>query len=1201
MAENKHIQKTLVPILLEKGMPGFEAVQDIEEKLNDPEVFNIAITGPYGSGKSTVLKSLKAQFPDSHNYLTISLASLTGDIENDVDNENNKALTPDEQQKVEYSLLQQLIYKEKPETLPNSRFRRIGRRSIKKSVWFGLGIISFLISFLVVFEPQWMKVESFCRIFDFGNTWNLVSDIVCTVYMLLFVFKVAAYMFRHSTFSRVKALNVKDVIIELNQDSSVFNKHLEEIVYFFESTDYNVVIIEDLDRFRCPEIFQKLREINFLLRQSEVLKAQNRHVKFIYAIKDDLFKDAERTKFFDYIATVIPVVNPKNSCEKLTQELMERGYTVDKDTLRDLSEYVDDMRMLKNVANEFQQYMERLSTSSSPNKEMLLAMIIYKNHHPDDFGQLHYKKGKVYEFIKLKSEWVQIAIDKVIKPKLEIWQKKKEETINSQKFTLKQWRILYMGKYREHLSSAMTHIAINGTMQPLKAIEDTPDLFESLIKLNRVNIRTQSYYDRQSQTSTVDVKFADIEKEVDDKIGYLKRKELSETPTSDIDNEIRMVRDEENRLRNFKLAKLLVQFPEIKKSEKFVGIGLSDLMIHFLQRGYIDETYYDYLTLYDGTTMSLNDRGLLSRIRQNDINVNYDEQIDDIEAFVEELPLFVYDYKSVLNYQIADFLESHPVIYKSALQGFEQHFVATSSPALDFLANYYKREGNGASKLWRKYVKSDMSWQRIQTYDKQEYWDVLVEAWLRNCEKSDITESVKAWLNSNLGFCIERLKALGVGHLKELINDCVFEEIASLGPIGGQFQGEDVMDVADYILENKLFELTVHNLLTACLVSSSPFDDLKDVDYLTMSDILSSGNEGFKEYIRENIKDVFANFIYSSKGQESETGLVFIVNNEEIDESQKLSYLKRQTKDKIFNLQDVNDGFKPLAIKSNVLNARWENVLNYYEFDDNKISGDLEQFINDNVDELLKDEYPAGGSSEFVGKLMYGMYLEVKTYEKLLPFLVRHSRKSDESMLSIECGIERIMLLVKGNYLSSNTDTGHVVAQFGVPVYAMYLTYHINDFIAGYENYDINTKTLTVLLDRSSSLTNGQRWNLAKKVSVDLIKQDKELANVLLLLMLRRKEELSFDTLLAVLGKASLQPQKQQFQKWLIKRYPESREKEISIIKTMDYPYYEIIEDSKRPLIPFEFKEYLDLLKPLGLYTSYKPEKKGLRVFHSTK
>lgn len=200
MAEIKHIQKTLTPITLQEGMVGYETVQDIEDKLNDPEVFNIAITGPYGSGKSTVLKSLKTRYADKHHFLTISLASLTGD------NDEDKDLNPEEQQKVEYSLLQQLIYKERPETLPNSRFRRIEHKSVCKSIWFGLSIVAFLISFLVVFEPQWLRVDSFCQFFDLGTTWNLVIDIICALYMLLFVFKIVAYTYRHSTFSRVRAL-----------------------------------------------------------------------------------------------------------------------------------------------------------------------------------------------------------------------------------------------------------------------------------------------------------------------------------------------------------------------------------------------------------------------------------------------------------------------------------------------------------------------------------------------------------------------------------------------------------------------------------------------------------------------------------------------------------------------------------------------------------------------------------------------------------------------------------------------------------------------------------------------------------------------------------------------------------------------------------------------------------------------------------
>ena len=259
-------------------------------------------------------------------------------------------------------------------------------------------------------------------------------------------------------------------------------------------------------------------------------------------------------------------------------------------------------------------------------------MIIYKNHHPDDFGKLHYKKGKVYDFVKQKHEWVQIAIDKVISPRLNAWQKKREDVIKSHQFTLKQWRILYMEKYREHLDSSLLSISIQGGYQSIASIAESESLFEILIKQSRLSYKYKMYSGSSIQAGTAEVNFSDIEKEVDDQIGYQKRKELIATTTADIDHEIRMVREEENRLKNFKLAKLLIQFPEIKKNEKFLQIGLSELMVHFLQRGYIDETYYDYLTLYDGTTMSLNDRDLLSRIRQNDVNVNYDEAIDDIQA-----------------------------------------------------------------------------------------------------------------------------------------------------------------------------------------------------------------------------------------------------------------------------------------------------------------------------------------------------------------------------------------------------------------------------------------------------------------------------------------------------------------------------------------------------------------------------------------
>lgn len=1187
MAEKKHIQRTLTPIILEAGMPGYETVQDIEAKLNDSEVFNIAITGPYGSGKSTVLKSLMALYPNNHKYLTISLASLTGN------NDEEDDIAPEEQQKVEYSLLQQLIYKEKPETLPNSRFRRIGRRSVLNAVWFGLSIIAFIVCFAIVFEPKWMRVDTFCQLFNLGQIWNLVADLLCSAYMLLFMFKLAAYTYRRSVFSRIRALHLKDVKIELNQDSSVFNKHLEEIVYFFESTDYNVVIIEDLDRFRCPEIFQKLREINFLLRQSEVLKEEKRYIKFIYAIKDDLFKDAERTKFFDYIATVIPVVNPKNSCEKLTQELTDRGYKLNTDTLKDLSEFVDDMRMLKNVANEFQQYMERLSQSSSPNQEMLLAMIIYKNHHPDDFGKLHYKKGKVYEFIKKKSEWTQIAIDKVIKPRLDVWQKKREDVVNSQKFTLKQWRMIYMEKYRQHLPSTLASIAAKGAYHNINEFVDDESLFEELVKLQHIPYKYHQYNSIQNASS--EVKFSEIEKEVDDQMGYLKRKDLATTSISEIDTEIRMVRDEENRLKNYKLTKLLIQFPEIKTDDRFVKLGLSELMVHFLQRGYIDETYYDYLTLYDGTTMSLNDRDLLSRIRQNDVNVNFDEKIDDVKAFVEELPLFVYEYKSILNYQVADYLESHPVIYKSALSSFEQHFVASSTPALDFLANYYIKGESGAAKLWSRYVKSKMSWQRIQTYEKQEYWDTLVEAWLSYCEPSDITAGICEWLNNNLGFCIERLEAIGIQHLKELINDCKFADITVLGPIGGQMQGEDVMEVANYILDNNLFELTSNNICVACEITSNPLDEIKGTDYITITDILSSGNNGFREYVKENIKDVFTNIISKNQGQEKEAGLIYILNLGELDEQQKIEYLKQQISDKVVDLNDINDTFKPLAVRSGVLKATWENVVLYLnEVSEKKADEHIIEFVNQHAEELAIQRTDKLEKEEVQNILAQFVSTDNLTFEAFTRVVDCFDNWYYENGGPAVEERRAKVLNEKGMLHYSVKNTESIIERYSASMVVAYLLKHKREWLKQPSDVSYNTDVAIGLM--KSSLTISEKASLVQCFDKEIL--NSELADEIIQILCEQEISLDISFLLKVMKLTKKSGERLRVLNNTLEKNDFDEEMITAFIETLHYPYKNIAVKGKKPEIQNDEESWrlVKILKGKDYISSYSETKNGIRV-----
>ena len=93
-----------------------------------------------------------------------------------------------------------------------------------------------------------------------------------------------------------------------------------------------------------------------LLNESKIF---GRHITFVYAIKDDMFKDEDRAKFFDHIVTVIPFINSSNSKDILKKKLLANGVAdqlIPDDAISDMAFFIHDMRMLINIVNEFCQY-----------------------------------------------------------------------------------------------------------------------------------------------------------------------------------------------------------------------------------------------------------------------------------------------------------------------------------------------------------------------------------------------------------------------------------------------------------------------------------------------------------------------------------------------------------------------------------------------------------------------------------------------------------------------------------------------------------------------------------------------------------------------------------------------------------------------------------------------------------------------------
>lgn len=348
--------QSLLPELICKDSEAYPIVEDLKEALKaafeNRKIKNIALTGPYGSGKSSILDTLLTILPKERKTLRLSLATLrvddtTTDYEEVSLNHKEKEEAEDAlNRKIEYSILQQLVYHEKARTVPNSRLRRILHIPPCRLSFYSVGVIVFILSFFIAFEPSWARIETFYALFN-GGRMNIVFDIASFLYMIWGMWFVLRRVISTYSNSKLNKLNLKEASIELNEEISIFNRHLDEILYFFQATDYDIVIIEDLDRFGTSKVFLKLRELNFLLNESKVI---DRHIVFLYAVKDDIFKDEERTKFFDYISTVVPIINPSNSKAILKKALAERNVLsedISDDDLAEMAFFIQDMRILK--------------------------------------------------------------------------------------------------------------------------------------------------------------------------------------------------------------------------------------------------------------------------------------------------------------------------------------------------------------------------------------------------------------------------------------------------------------------------------------------------------------------------------------------------------------------------------------------------------------------------------------------------------------------------------------------------------------------------------------------------------------------------------------------------------------------------------------------------------------------------------------
>lgn len=1068
--------------------------------------------------------------------------------------------------------MQQLIYREKTSTVQNSRFKRIIHIDKKTLRSISLNSILFFISFLIAFEPKWLRVESIYNALNLGG-YNIIFDSIAILYMLTILYFVVEYFVRSYGNSKLNKLNLKDGVIEIKEETSIFNNHLDEILYFFQVTKYNVIIIEDLDRFGSPDIFLKLRELNQLLNESKIV---GRNIVFVYAVKDDIFLNEERTKFFDYITTVIPVINPSNSKDILKAALKERGLedNVIKDgDLRDMAFFIQDMRILTNIANEFQQYREKLCTGNNQklNLTKLLAMIVYKNYYPKDFAMLHRREGKVYNCIKEKPNFAKGALDEIELKEKDL-EGEYQEYLKTRHLKEEDLRLIYLYKISEHLNNKVIKFNINDHSYSLDQISKDKNLFNELISKREVYYSYSGYYNRTEHHSC-SFDFNVIDKE----INFRKRIALLRTPESKFDRDRAKLYRQKLNVYKYRLNVLIGHYKQ-GDSDLYKGIGLSEMMDVFIRRGFIDEEYYDYISFFYEGMVSLADRELLLSIKR-DIPKEYSYHIDKVDNFVKELLPYMFETKAILNNDLLDYVSSSHKDYFNLIM----NILETDQVPLDFLAQYYLY-GNAQKQVYEHYIEWDeiQSWINIESWNNNDEKNTLIEGWFKYSKK--ICKEARTWLNCHYEFLTDRFENIGKERCLDLVIDSEFKDLNDKNP-----------GLLKHSIDNLAYEINSYNL---CLIANYLCNDSQVKEgNLNLSRIRDTKYGIFIDHIENNIDKAIMYFSKDCK-DETKDSILFFLNNKILENADKANYLTGQ-KNWLDDDNNIDtDEMKTLAYNLFLINPTWKNVVSYYN-NKNKDENILIKYIEHFSDNLGSQKIKKDDSeySSLGAYLLGTTKLTIGTYSSIIKSFQIEFKGYNYNALR-ELDRDRLLLLLSHNMLPFCEENTNLLKE--TEIYADYLIKYNKQLLENLSASYISGCEVAYKLLSSEVFTYEQKKRMITITPKDILIELDKLANQVLDIIINTDlKNIEEETIVEVLNNASNESYRVYIISLLILEYDYDDNKIAELLSLLGGKYIDIAERSKHPVLE-ETKWNIKLagaLKHKRFISSAKEDKDGIRIY----
>lgn len=927
----------------------YSLVDELRNAIDSRNCNNIAITGVYGSGKSSVIQTYLAEMPACFRATKVLTLSLANYLDKDIDKKKEHAY----ENTIENKLFQHILYKANEDRTVQSHYKKIANISKRRALRITLfGLLAVLCFFVVFFPHLLLSFKYISDAFEIVHSWRAYRFLHGIVYFIAIAYIVCAliqcviYFIRRVRRVHIKGVEIRDWKVDFGKEpKTAFNELLDEILYFFRAGGYEIVIFEDLDRIYNPDrLFLKLREINLLLNESDYYKRRGMSIKFIYAIRDDLFESDIRVKCFDYIISVVPVVDKYNAGDYLIKHY---GTTImDSIDARDLGVigmYIRGKRELSNIVNEYGMSFNAFIVDASSTTK-LLAMLVYKNNYPKDYAKAYQKEGCLYAIFNAENKeriYAPVIADLLAK------EKKISEAIQDSQQKIYAFR----GAIVDVLANeGVTRFVYRGVDHSIDDLVDDDSLYGILM-----DNKFDSYYDANNTKHLYDKDYTELAAEahpeladIDDYIGRC------EEEYHKLMQQRNALRQETERLKNMGIGALLKaqdskQALETIQSicaESYAAEALSgeqqkqhsELMLIFTKEGYIAEDYVTYMSLtYEGA-LSENDYTYINSVLQDIVLVER-PTINNVSAVIQRLRGDDFQKNSILNNTMLDYL----LQTKDEIR--LKDVIGVARRNLEFVRDYVgisKYRTTFLQKLFDNWEGAITALKNIEDGELRKAMFLLyVECLPRDVE---LDESEINYMEDMYEFMSLNISSSLIAKFKRYLirYKLKFNQL--------QDPTEQSQALFSYVIENGHFAVTIDNLR---VIYGKEFENAAFTQ-------IYKGNSKVLKYMHSDFDGLIPNIPETSTHEDPET-IVKLINDKEVDIEGRLEYINRQ--EAKIDLKDVDEKYvETLVLRTNIVRPTWENVDQAYGLIKTENDKDLAQYVQRNMDMLTATKCATGNA-----------------------------------------------------------------------------------------------------------------------------------------------------------------------------------------------------------------------------------------------